>query len=88
MSTVEANVIPDGMSVPDEAVHQAVEIGPQSRRELTLTITKARCMVIDDQLGPVIPLIPIVPDSLPLLPQYPIMKISLLISTTAIRSAT
>jgi hypothetical protein len=61
--------------VPDEAVHQAIEIGPQSRRELALTITKARCTVIGDQPGPIIPVIPIAPARplLPaLLPQYPI----------------
>jgi hypothetical protein len=73
---VEENVIPDGISVPGEAVYQAVEIGPQSRGELTLTITKAHCTVIGNQPGPIIPVIPIAPARplfMPaLLPQYPI----------------
>jgi hypothetical protein len=38
MSTMKENVIHDGISGPYEAVHKTVEIGPQSRRELTLTI--------------------------------------------------
>ena len=63
-----------GIAFVPHLVHQAIEIGPQSRRELTLTITKARCMVIGNQPGPIIPVIPIAPARpLPaLLPQYPI----------------
>jgi hypothetical protein len=68
LSTVEENVIPDGISMPDEAVHQAIEIGPESKRELTLTITKARCTVIGNKPGPIIPVIPIAPARLLLLP--------------------
>ncbi len=73
MSTVEENAIPNGISVPDEVVHRAIEVGPQSRRELTLTITRASCTVIGNQPGPIVPVIPIAPSRpLPaLLPQYP-----------------
>jgi hypothetical protein len=70
MSTVEENVIPDGISVPDEAIHQAVEIGPQSRRELTLTITKAHCTVIGNQPGPITPVVTMI-DPTPLVPLMP-----------------
>ena len=73
MSTVEENAIPNGISVPDEVVHRAIEVGPQSRRELTLTITRASCTVIGNQPGRIVPVIPIAPSRpLPaLLPQYP-----------------
>jgi hypothetical protein len=70
MSTVEENVIPDGISVPDEAVHQAVVIGPHSRRELNLTITRAHVTVISNQPGPIVPVVTMI-DPTPLVPVMP-----------------